>query len=182
MITLGVLSDTHIPDQAKRVNPVLTERFRKERVEAILHAGDVCVPSILGELESLAPVHAVKGNRDWFRLSSLPHHLILQYCDTSIVLTHGHSGLCRYIVDKARYLREGLEPERYIQRIVDEFPAADVIVFGHIHVPINRKLRGKLVLNPGSACCPHESNLAPSAALLKIQEGGKVCAEIFPLE
>jgi uncharacterized protein len=182
MINLGVLSDTHIPDRAWQVNPALVERFRKERVEAILHAGDVSVPRVLTELNTIAQVHAVRGNRDWLRLGRLQHHQIIQIGGISIALTHGHFGLRTYITDKVRYLREGLNPERYIQRIIAKFPEADVIIFGHIHVPINRTIGGRLVLNPGSACCPHDPNLAPSAALLRIQEGGQVCGEIFQLE
>jgi predicted phosphodiesterase len=32
--------------------------------EVILHAGDVCVASVLEELSAYAPVHAVLGNND----------------------------------------------------------------------------------------------------------------------
>ena len=59
MITLGVLSDTHVPDKAPELNPQVAARFRQEMVSAILHAGDVTSPQVLKELKKIAPVHAV---------------------------------------------------------------------------------------------------------------------------
>ncbi len=52
---IGVISDTH-----NKVRPEAVARLR--RCELIIHAGDVCRPEVLKELERLAPVVAVRGN------------------------------------------------------------------------------------------------------------------------
>ena len=57
-----VLSDTHAPRFWKRCPPAVAEHLRT--AEVILHAGDVCVASVLEELSAYAPVHAVVGNND----------------------------------------------------------------------------------------------------------------------
>ena len=57
-----VLSDTHAPRFWKRCPPGVAEHL--SAAEVILHAGDVCVASVLEELAAYAPVHAVLGNND----------------------------------------------------------------------------------------------------------------------
>jgi hypothetical protein len=57
-----VLSDTHAPRFWKRCPPGVAEHLFA--AEVILHAGDVCVASVLEELSAYAPVHAVLGNND----------------------------------------------------------------------------------------------------------------------
>ena len=57
-----VLSDTHAPRFWKRCPPGVADHLRT--AEMILHAGDVCVASVLEELSAYAPVQAVVGNND----------------------------------------------------------------------------------------------------------------------
>ncbi len=59
---IGLTSDTHIPDHAKELPSQLKEAFRG--FDLILHAGDIYVVSVLGELERLAPVLAAEGDDD----------------------------------------------------------------------------------------------------------------------
>jgi putative phosphoesterase len=79
LITLGVIADTHIPDRARSLDPQLLSIFDAAQVKAILHAGDVCVPRILDELGEIAPVHAVRGNRDLWALRQLPLSLEIRF-------------------------------------------------------------------------------------------------------
>ena len=75
MTTLGVISDTHIPDRTPQLNPRVLEVFQQARVTQILHAGDIMVQSVLDELATIAPVQAVCGNRDIWNLKHLPDKL-----------------------------------------------------------------------------------------------------------
>jgi predicted phosphodiesterase len=61
------------------------------------------------------------------------------------------------------------------------FPNAAAIVFGHTHRPLNQKVSGKLLFNPGSPHCPDKKDIAPSVGLLHIHAGGEVDGEIVPL-
>ena len=181
-LTLGVVSDTHVPDRASGLHPLLLDCFREEKVTAILHAGDVCVPAVLAELAKIAPVHAVQGNRDIFYLRSLPSSLILNFNGISIGLVHGHGRLHQYILDRLRYYLGGLKLTRYRMRAAQSFPHCRVVVFGHIHHPIQHWMENQYLFNPGSACCPDNIKGPPSAGLLYLHSDGTVESKIFSLE
>lgn len=180
MITIGVIADTHIPDRMRHLHPGVLPIFREARVNAILHAGDVCVARILQDLEEIAPVFVVRGNRDWVRLGHLPFNRILTFEGVKIVLAHGHGGWREYLVDKVHYALFGMQPSRYRNRLLVSFPQAQVIVYGHLHAPYNDWIDGKLFFNPGSPSCP-EKRLPPSVGLLHIRIGGEVEGEIIHL-
>jgi putative phosphoesterase len=182
MTVLGVLSDTHIPDRAARLNPRVFEIFRRAEVKAILHAGDISVPGVLQELEGVAPVHAVRGNRDIFYLRNLPLRIELNIHGVSIGMAHGHGTFSQYMLDRVQsVVRENLD-ERYFKRMLLAFPGADVIVFGHLHVPCNMPVEGKLLFNPGSASVPRWAATPPTIGLLYIEEGEKPYGELITLE
>jgi len=181
VITLGVIADTHVPDRARRLNPGALSIFEQAGVQAILHAGDVCVPSVLAQLEEIAPTYAVRGNRDWVRLGHLPRECLLEFGGVNVALAHGHGDLAHYLADKVWHVLEGLQRERYWRRLIKSFPTARVIVFGHVHMSMNMWLDGRLLFNPGSACCPHYKQSAPSVGLVHIHTGGKVEGEIVNL-
>ena len=79
---IGVISDTH--------NLVRPEALAAlEGVEQILHGGDVCQPQVLEALREVAPVSAVRGNRDqgdW--ADALPLELTLNLAGAKIYLVH----------------------------------------------------------------------------------------------
>ena len=58
--------------------------------------------------------------------------------------------------------------------------AADIIVYGHTHVPLVVTAKGRLVVNPGAAG-PARFDIKPSAAILEIT-GGVAQARIVPIE
>ena len=181
MTTIGVISDTHIPDRVPRLNPRALQVFQQAGVQQILHAGDIMSQIVLDELAQVAPVQAVRGNRDIWNLKHLPSHLQLEIDGVRIGLTHGHGTLYNYLSEKFDIAIKGKRVGRYLQRVVADFPQAQVIVFGHLHVAGILNLEGKLVFNPGSASCPFPRSLKPSVGLLYI-EYGQARAEIIELE
>jgi hypothetical protein len=182
MITLGVIADTHIPDRRRNLHPEVIPTFQNANVDHILHAGDISVPHVLAQLKEIAPVHAVRGNRDWWRLKHLPLTMVVGIQDVRIGLIHGHGSFRAYIKDKLYILRGGPMPYRIIrERAVSLLPDdVDVIVFGHNHSPYNHVHEGTLVFNPGSACCPSPRHSPPSVGLLYI-DGEEVVGEIINL-
>jgi uncharacterized protein len=121
--SIGVISDTH-------------GLLREEALEAlrgselIIHGGDIGGQEILGSLERLAPVVAVRGNTDrepWS--ASLP--------ETAVVEAHG---ALIYVLHDVHAL--DLNPVAAGFRIV---------VSGHSHKPAQSELDGVVYLNPGSA-------------------------------
>ncbi|MBN2148426.1 MAG: metallophosphoesterase family protein [Anaerolineales bacterium] len=178
---LGVISDTHVPDRARCVSPRALEIFRQAGVEAILHAGDISTQAALDALGAIAPVYAVCGNRDMFTLGDLPAQRRLDFEGVRIGLTHGHGTLGNYITEKFRIILLGLDAMLYARRALAAFPDVDVVVFGHIHMPVNRRVGQQLVFNPGAACCFGLSRQAPSVGLLTIRAGGVVEGRLVAL-
>jgi len=180
--TLGVLADTHIPDRRRSLNPLVFELFQETGVASILHAGDVSTPGVLRRLEQIAPVYAVRGNRDWVALRRLPWALRLQFAEVKIGLTHGHGLVWDYLRDRLEYMRRGYRLELFQPRLLAAFPDVDVIVFGHTHRALNHYVDGKLVFNPGSPHFPDLKGDPPSVGLLHIGRDGKVVGEIRALD
>jgi uncharacterized protein len=120
---IGVISDTH-----GLLRPAAVAALTG--VELIIHAGDIGNPDILGALESIAPVYAVRGNTDrggWARKLPL----------TRVVEVHGFH---LYVLHELFTL--------------DLNPAAAglaAVIYGHSHSPHEERKDGVLYLNPGSA-------------------------------
>ena len=181
MTTLGVLADTHIPDRVAQLNPQIIQRFRKAGVAGILHAGDVSVPRVLKELEHVARVYAVRGNRDIFYLRNLPMQIRMTFDGISIGMAHGHGTLSRYMIDKLHRRVNGKMVERYFKRMLQTFPNVDVIVFGHLHMPCNLHLEGKLLFNPGSTSFPWPRDAPATFGLLHLENGKEPQGEIIEI-
>ncbi len=180
MLTLGIIADTHVPDRARQLDPGVLAIFDRAGVAAILHAGDICAPSVLAQLETLAPVYAVRGNRDIWHMGHLPTQLELTFAGVSIGLTHGHNGLTGYFSQKLSYFVAGYQLPRFEKQLAKRFPAAQVIIFGHTHRSENTRVNGRLIFNPGASSPLLFGNIPPSVGLLHLQDGA-VWGEIIPL-
>jgi putative phosphoesterase len=179
-LTLGVVADTHVPDRAAALNPGVLPVFRNAEVRAILHAGDVSTPDILEILGTVAPVHAVRGNMDVWRLRSLPLDASLEFGAVTVGLLHGHGSFLTYLgVRLWATLQGGLPNHFYLKRVRQALPESDVLVFGHLHQPLNIWDNERLLFNPGSANRQLQPDLPPSVGLLHIHPEGQVRSEII---
>ena len=151
---IGVISDTH-----NHFDRRVPELFAG--VDHILHAGDVGLPWIILELESIAPVTAVIGNCD--------SGLTLK--ETEVVVLDGRKFLVHHIVDV------GKPSETLERRLKSDRP--EVVVFGHSHKPFNQVIGGTLYFNPGYAGKQRFSQ-PRSVAILHCEESG-IRAEYFDL-
>jgi hypothetical protein len=131
-------------------------------VDHILHAGDVGPPSILLELEHVAPVTAVLGNTD--------SGLALR--DAAAVQLDGRRFLVHHIVD----------PHRPSPTLAGHLRKVrpDVVVFGHTHVRFEQVVAGVLYFNPGYAGRPKAASRR-TVAILHC-DGHGVASEFLPLE
>ncbi len=181
MITLGVIADTHIPDRARALPAAALEIFRRAGVDAILHAGDVVHPRVLQTLAAIAPVHAVRGNRDIYLLRRLPRRRQWQFDGITVGMCHGQGSLRQYLADKWHHFRRGVPFSRFERRALAAFPQANVVIFGHTHYPLCRWVGRQLLCNPGSPVHPIFPHIPPTVALLYV-EAGQVWGELRPLE
>ena len=130
---LGLLSDTHIPEVTEKLPSQIGEAFRG--VDLILHSGDIYAPSVLDELECIAPVLAALGDDDPYvirkdrRVKSM-HVLKLEGRIIWLVHERPDSDLI------AAQRKEHRSP--------------DIVVFGHEHDTLVQRCDGVLFVNPGS--------------------------------
>jgi len=181
ILKIGVIADTHIPDRALSLHPGLISALRAAQVERILHAGDICTAAVIAELEKVAPVDLVRGNRDWAFRGKNGWVAQLNLAGVPVALMHGHINWFRYLVDKWHYIREGYQLQRYLPRLIAAAGDARVVVFGHTHHPVIIHMDGRLFFNPGSAGFGFRRNLNPSWGLLRFLSDGIVEGEIHEL-
>lgn len=162
-VRVVVLSDTHAPRRWKSCPTRVAEHLRD--ADLILHAGDVCVPAVLDELSAFAPVRAVSGNNDGPDVTAwgAPETLELELDGLRVAMIHD-SG----------------QATGRTARMRRRFPTADLVIFGHSHIPLDQTGDGVRVFNPGS---PTDRRRQPrgTIGLLDISSGTLERAEIVPV-
>ena len=130
---IAVLADTHSPRFWKACPPAVAEAL--DGVDLVLHAGDVCLPETLDELAAFAPVRAVRGNNDGPDVEAwgAPEVLELTLEGVAVAMLH----------DSGPAKGRGARLRR-------RFPEADLVVFGHSHIPWDEVHDGQRAFNPGS--------------------------------
>jgi putative phosphoesterase len=179
--TIGVVADTHVPDRVNSLHPGLLDALRSNGVQYIFHVGDVSAGRVLVQLEQVAPLMAVRGNRDFLisrRLHLLEH---MEVCGVSLAVMHGHGGLLPYLWDKALHFTLGYDLTRYLRKLASSSGSAQVVVFGHTHNAVIVNYEGKLFFNPGSASFGAYRHGPPSFGLLRFPGSGQINAEIVRL-
>jgi putative phosphoesterase len=159
-----VVSDTHAPRRWRSCPPRVAEHLRD--ADLILHAGDVCVPGVLDELAAFAPVHVVCGNNDGPDVVAwgAPETLELDIDGLRVAMIHD----------------SGQKSGR-TARMRRRFPTADLVVFGHSHIPLDRTGDGVRIFNPGS---PTDRRSQPhgTIGLLDISDGVLADARIVTVD
>ncbi len=156
---IGIISDTH-----GHVDTRIRTLF--QNVDAIIHAGDIGNDEILLELETIAPVTAVRGNMDRFgRPAGFNEFVIVSFDGITCFVTHDL----------------GAPPtiKSHLQAVVNRYEPR-VIIFGHTHKPYSRYLGGTLYFNPGSATSGRSAH-HQTAGLLTIHNG-TLTPSILPLQ
>ena len=147
-----VISDTHIPERIGK----LPNKFMKQlqQGDILFHCGDFTSIDIYDQLQQSAHLHAVIGNMDDFALTStLKSQLIIDINGKKIGVMHGWGSSV------------GLE-----ERIYDAFDEKpDVILFGHSHSRLSKKINNTLMFNPGAVTGGWDSQ--PSFGKLFIDSG-----------
>jgi putative phosphoesterase len=179
--TVGVVADTHVPDRVKALHPGLLDALRAAGVHQIFHLGDVCTGRILDQLEQVAPLTAVRGNRDFLIARRLPLLVEMEIHGVSLAVMHAHGGLAPYLWDKALHFTVGYDLTRYMRKLNRASGSAQVVLFGHTHNPVIARYEGKLYFNPGSASFGPFRHGPPSFGLLRFPGNGQIEAEIVRL-
>ncbi len=159
-----VLADTHLTPTSKRGLPTGCVELLAA-ADAVIHAGDVTTRHLLDELAAFAPVHAVLGNNDVELVDELPEVLEIELGGVAVAVLHDSGA------SKGR-------PARMRRR----FPSADLVIFGHSHIPmLVEGEAGQRLCNPGS---PTQRRRQPhhTVAVLDLEDGRIAAAELVVVD
>lgn len=137
---IGVLSDTH--DHIPKIKRAV-EIFNEEKVDMVLHSGDIVAPFSLLTLQHLACKNfvAVFGNNDGEREGLKKMLGTFGYKIHERPYTFAVNGYKIAMLHEPDPLNDTIDSQEY-----------DLITFGHTHKS-HVKLHGKsLVINPGEGC------------------------------
>jgi putative phosphoesterase len=150
---VAVLSDTHAPRFWKACPPQVALRLRD--ADLILHAGDICTPAVIDELSAFAPVRVVLGNNDGPDVVArgVPETVELDVAGVRVAMIHDAGPA----TGRAARMRR-------------RFPDAELVVYGHSHIPMDVTEHGLRLFNPGS---PTDRRRQPhgTMGLLQIEDG-----------
>jgi putative phosphoesterase len=146
-----VLSDSHLTRGIDGVGARVLSAVA--RADVVLHAGDITSRQALAELEAMAETYAVLGNNDGDLEGLLPESRLLELGGVQIAMVHDSGP------------RQGRA-----RRVHSRFPDADLVVFGHSHVPVDEVGVGEqLLFNPGS---PTQRRSQPHRTFGRLRLGG----------
>ena len=156
-----VLSDTHAPRRWRGCPPRVAAELRG--ADLILHAGDVCTATVLDELAQYAPVTAVAGNNDG------PDVAAWGAAETASLAADGL---------RVAMIHDSGAAAGRLPRLRARFPAAELVVFGHSHIPLDVADETLRIFNPGS---PTDRRRQPHGTLgvLHIADGALIEARII---
>jgi uncharacterized protein len=158
-VRIGVISDTH-----GLLRPEALSALRG--VDHVLHGGDIGGEDVLSELQELAPVTAVAGNIDGFRCGDAG--------ETARVVLGGVRFFLTHILDRPHRPRPEVKAE--LRR-----DPADVVVFGHSHLPHDELIEGVRYFNPASAG-PRRFDYPVSIGILEVQRGRVASSRFVALD
>ncbi len=170
--TIGLISDTHMPQRWAQLPPVLARIFAN--VDMIFHAGDVGELWVLDELSRIAPVIAVHGNDDSVDAErELPYQQVVTIAGQRLLIWHSHYP---NRVDELHARRSGNLREGCIRSIARAKSAgAKVVHFGHWHLPLVYAQDGIVAVNAGAIASgnPFEQQTIQTVALLFVRRDGR---------
>lgn len=159
-----IIGDTHGMDDL-----FTTIKRKAAPFEMLLHVGDVEEEKRFYEKKSgKAQALFVRGNCDDY--SKDPLERIVNIDGRRIYMTHGH---CLNL--------DGTEESLHALYDVAKNHEADIVVFGHTHIPLIEAQDGVLLLNPGSLAF-NAMGMPPSYITLELCKGLPAKAELHFVE
>ena len=152
-----VFSDSH-----GRLENLMRAVDRHPDYQAIFHLGDVGNDEPYLRSITPYPVYIVRGNCDY--AMNLKESLTVEFGGKRIAMCHGHRHAVYRGIDVLKYW--ALEKE------------ADVVLFGHTHVPFLEQSSSLTVINPGSISKPRQEGHQPGYAVLEVDDHGEISVQM----
>jgi uncharacterized protein len=170
-----VVADTHVGEVLPDLPPEVTTAL--SGCDLILHAGDITCLSVLDRLGDIAPVVAVQGDHDRLAGIDLPRERIITVRGRRIGLVHGRRTraieMPAAAMSLARRRAVLLGLHRHMRR---RLGPVDLIIHGHLHMPVDTDVRGTRIFSPGAVYIPEERDASERTgvrgrAYLRFREG-----------
>jgi putative phosphoesterase len=146
-----IISDTHGRNQN-----YLKVLSRVSPIDLLIHLGDFEGSEELIESAASCRHEFVSGNNDFF--NGLPKDKVIQIGKYTVFLTHGH----RYgVYYGTADIREAAARNN-----------ANIVMFGHTHVPMMNLSDDIWVINPGSLSLPRQTGRIPTYIIMEIDSAG----------
>ena len=144
-----IVSDTHGYD-----DNMWTAIHREEPIDMLIHCGDI--EHMPAELEKYlhCPVHVVAGNNDF--MFKLPEMKRIDLCGHDVLVLHGHHYNIYREQSALFYLAEDNQ--------------AEIVMFGHLHVPMVQTEGDITIVNPGSMTYPRQEGGKPSYIVMTVTD------------
>ncbi len=169
-LKIGLIADTHMPGALDRLWPAVHQCFAD--VDLILHAGDLHVPGVIDELETLAPTFVCRGNGD----EDVEHPRLQDaWCEPLAGQTVG-------LIHKFPSPRNA-DAQRLAKKRRQIFGEVDlqILIYGHTHFAEVARIDDCLYINPGSPTLPNnQSTRLGTLGLLEIN-GARVDVDLLQL-
>ncbi|MDO4313432.1 MAG: metallophosphoesterase [Eubacteriales bacterium] len=152
-----IISDTH--RSLKNLKIVLE---REGTVDMLIHLGDV--ERQMADIRQMVdcPIHMIAGNNDF--LSGLPSEEEFEIGRYKVFITHGHSYLVNITEERLQDVARML--------------GADIVMYGHTHMPAITVEEDLITMNPGSLTYPRQSGRKPSYIVMTLDDAGEAAFEI----
>ena len=144
-----LVSDTH------GRNYYLEEALELEKPDFLCHMGDVEGEEDYIRMIAKCPLAMVSGNNDFW--TDLNPEVTFELQGFRIFITHGHY----------YYPHSGTDRLKSAGRK----KKADIVLFGHTHVPTLEIDKEIIVANPGSLTYPRQEGRKPSYMVLHLEKG-----------
>lgn len=146
-----IVSDTH------GKNHYLLKTLEKVRpIDLLIHLGDFEGGEEYIQSIASCPTEFVSGNNDFF--NGFPKDKLIRIGKYKVLLTHGH--------------RYGVNYSTNTIRDMAVKNNADIVMFGHTHVPMIDLSGDIWVINPGSLALPRQYGRIPTFIIMDIDSEG----------
>ncbi len=161
---IAFIGDTH---HNERAIEVASEYINSFKLDIVIHLGD-CIEDVkLLEKNFKGEIYAVAGNCDFSNIYPKENTLIIN--GVKIFFTHGDLYKVKNTMN--------------IIAIKAESIGADIVLFGHTHIPIKEEYRNIIFMNPGSIPKPSPWSKGKYIGFIEIDDNGVIAtAELKSVE
>lgn len=147
-----IVSDSH-----GRNNHLSTVLDRVGEIDMFLHLGDLEGSEDFIETFVDCRIEMISGNNDYF--TEIPREKIIKIGKYTVFMTHGHLYSVYYGTDK---LKDAARARN-----------ADIVLYGHTHIPSVDQSDDIIAVNPGSISQPRQPGRQPSYILMELDRHGE---------